>query len=185
MDIELVFKSLVPFGSALLGGYITYSMSRAKEKKEVAKKRLESVFELQKINFKLLGMFNELKTSLYIHAFSDVQTEEYSGKKVTEKVQKCLNELIESNVESLAHAVNMEKGVFELVKKAHDEANVQFKPVTKAENVVIKGMTRIYSEKNISSLDTVYDNIENLQTALMEQEKVYVERYMKKYNKHL
>ncbi|HDX9631846.1 TPA: hypothetical protein ROY30_005616 [Bacillus cereus] len=185
MDIELVLKSLVPFGSALLGGYITYSMSRAKEKKEVAKKQLESVFELQKINFKLLGMFNELKISLHRHAFSDVQTEEYSGKIVADKIQKCLNEWIELNVASLAHAVNMEKGIFELVKKTHDEATVHFMPVTKAENVVIKGMTRIYSEKNISSLETVYDKIEHLQTALMEQEKVYVERYMKKYNKHL
>ncbi len=185
MDIELVLKSLVPFGSALLGGYITYSMSRAKEKKEVAKKQLESIFELQKINFKLLGMFNELKISLQRHAFAHMQMEEYSGKIVTNKIQKCFNELVELNVASLAYAVNMDKGVFDLVKKTHDEVTIQFIPVTKVNNVVINGMSRIYSEENISSLETVYEKIENLQTTLMVQEALYVERYMKKYNKHL
>ncbi|MED1407290.1 hypothetical protein P4U07_32090 [Bacillus mycoides] len=78
MNIELALKDLIPFGSAFLGaltgGYITYSLSKAKEKKETAKKRLESLFELQRINFKLLSSFADLELKLKIYSFSLAKT---------------------------------------------------------------------------------------------------------------
>ncbi|MBJ8039057.1 hypothetical protein JDS78_02095 [Bacillus cereus group sp. N17] len=181
MDIESVLKSLIPLGSALLGGYITYRMNRAKEIKEVAKKQLESLFELQKINFKILGIFNELELKLSVYVSSPVVIEGYDGITVTDKIQKCSDELVELYVVSLAHAIHMKIDEFEFVKQAHDETRNYYLAVTERND----NNSKIYSEKNIMALQAASKKVEILQRSLIEKEKSYVESYMKKYNKNL
>ncbi|MEI4716939.1 hypothetical protein WAG26_16655 [Bacillus cereus] len=55
MNIEdLVSKVLIAIVSALLGWYTTTRIAKAKERKEDARKQLEAVYELQKINYKFM-----------------------------------------------------------------------------------------------------------------------------------
>ncbi|OSX94360.1 hypothetical protein BTJ45_01717 [Bacillus mycoides] len=189
MNIDLALKDLIPFGSALLGagigGTITYKLSTVKEKKEGEKKQLESLFELQKINYKLLSSFNELLGNLSMYIFLPNEQEKFSADEITAMIQKCSDILAEMNVVSLAHAVHMKNDIFEAVKQAHEDTRLLYLRVTEQNIVQDSGRFKMYSEKNVNSLEQASRRIEILQSVLMEKEKEYVERYMKKYNKHL
>ncbi len=189
MNIDLALKDLIPFGSALLGagfgGTITYKLFTVKEKKEGAKKQLESLFELQKINYKLLSSFNELLGNLSMYIFLPNEQEKFSADEITDMIQKCSDNLAEMNVVSLAHAVHMKNGTFDLVKKAHEDTRLFFLKVTVGYTVEDVGYFKIYSQQNVTFLERASKRIERLQRDLMEKEKQYVERYMTKYNKHL
>ncbi|HDR4695205.1 hypothetical protein [Bacillus cereus] len=189
MSIDLALKDLIPFGSTLLGaitgGVITYSLFTVKERKEGAKKQLESLFELQRVNYKLLSSFNELLGKLTMYNFLPNEEEEYSADEITNMIQKCSDNLAELNVVSLAHAVNMKKDIFEFVKQTHEDTRLLFLRVTEQNIVNDSGRFKIYSGQNVAFLERASKRIEILQRDLMENEKQYVERYMKKYNKHL
>lgn len=189
MNIDLALKDLIPFGSALLGagigGTITYGLFTVKERKEGAKKQLESLFELQKINYKLLSSFNELLGKLSMYIFLPNEKEESSADVITKMIQKCSDNLAELNVVSLAHAVHMKNDIFELVKQAHEDTRLLFLKVTEGNTVKDVGYFKIYSQQNVNFLERASKRIAVLQSELMEKEKQYVERYMNKYNKNL
>ncbi|HDV8362670.1 TPA: hypothetical protein RKT18_005566 [Bacillus cereus] len=186
MNIEdLVSKVLIAIVSALLGWYTTTRIAKAKERKEDARKQLEALYELQKINYKLFGSFFELQHKLQIYVSSSVEKEGYSAIIVTDMIKKCSDELAELNVVSLSHAIHMKQSVFDLVRKTHEEARINYLSVTKGNRSTMDGVLKIYSEENVFSLEKVIGNIEILQRNLLEKEKKYVEQYMKKYNKNL
>ncbi|MGG1340166.1 hypothetical protein ABE244_06210 [Bacillus toyonensis] len=184
-----MIKDFIPFGSALLGaltgGFITYNISSAKEKKEGYRKQLESSLELQKINFKLLGIFNELELILDVYVSSQVEIKGYDVITVTDKIQKCSDELAELYVVSLAHAIHMKIEEFEFVKKIHDATRNHYLDVTKRDDEAVINNSKIYSEKNIIALQAASKKIAILQGSIMGKETSYVESYIKKYNKHL
>ncbi|PFM33596.1 hypothetical protein [Bacillus cereus] len=189
MNIDLALKDLIPFGSALLGagigGTITYKLFTVKEKKEGEKKQLESLFELQKINYKLLSSFNELLGNLSMYLFLPNEKEKFGADEITDMIQKCSDILAELNVVSLAHAVHMKNDVFELVKQTHEDTRLLYLKVTEGNTVKDIGDFKIYSQQNVVFLEKVIKRIAILQSDLMEKEKQYVERYMNKYNKNL
>lgn len=189
MNIDLALKDLIPFGSALLGagigGTITYKLFTVKEKKEGEKKQLESLFELQKINYKLLSSFNELLGNLSMYIFLPNDKEKFSADEITDMIQKCSDNLAELNVVSLAHAVHMQNNIFDLVKRAHEDTRLLFLKVTEGNKVKDVGYFKIYSQQNVNFLERSINRIAVLQRDLMEKEKEYVERYMGKYNKNL
>ncbi|WP_367899817.1 hypothetical protein [Bacillus pseudomycoides] len=183
MNIELALKDLIPFGSALVGaltgGYITYSLSRIKEKKETVKKQLESLFELQRINFKLLNSFTDSLMILDKYALLPTEKEDYDVDKVTRRILECSNELAELYVVSLSHAVHINQDIFKLVKKTHDNTRFLFVEIQKSNENVVNGIVRTYSHKNRNALNEAIDNIALLQDTLMQIEEKYVERYIK------
>ncbi|UTG85129.1 hypothetical protein [Bacillus paranthracis] len=189
MNIDLALKDLIPFGTALLGagigGSITYGLFTVKERKEGAKKQLESLFELQKINYKLLSSFNELLGNLSMYIFLPNEQEKFSADEITAMIQKCSDILAEMNVVSLAHAVHMKNDIFEAVKQTHEDTRQLYLKVTEGNTVEGTGYFKIYSQQNVIFLEKVIKRIAILQSDLMEKEKQYVERYMEKYNKHL
>ncbi|MED1060377.1 hypothetical protein [Bacillus mycoides] len=179
MDIESVLKSLIPLGSALLGGYITYRMNRAKEKKEADKKQLESLFELQKINFKLLSSFTDCLMILDKYALLPTEKEDYDMDKVTRRILECSNELAELNVVSLSHAIHINKDIFKLVKETHVETRLLFPGIQKSNPNMVNGVVRTYSFENKNGLNSAIEKIALLQNTLMLMEEKYVERYIK------
>ncbi|PRT19820.1 hypothetical protein [Bacillus wiedmannii] len=189
MNIDLALKDLIPFGSALLGacigGTITYRLFTVKERKEGAKKQLESLFELQKINYKLLSSFNELLGNVSMYILLPNEQEKCSADEITDMIQKCSDNLAEMNVVSLAHAVHMKNDIFELVKQAHEDTRQYYLKVTEGNTVEGAGYFKIYSQQNVIYLEKAIKRIAILQSYLMEEEKQYVEQYMKKYNKYL
>ncbi|MED2186828.1 hypothetical protein [Bacillus wiedmannii] len=189
MNIDLALKDLIPFGSAFfgacIGGTITYKLFTVKEKKEGEKKQLESLFELQKINYKLLSSFNELLGNLSMYIFLPNEKETFSADEITNMIQKCSDNLAELNVVSLAHAVYMKNDIFELVKQAHEDTRLLFLKVTEGNTVKDVGYFKIYSQQNVNFLEKASKRIEILQRDLMGKETQYVERYMNKYNKNL
>ncbi|PEI32374.1 hypothetical protein CN644_23995 [Bacillus wiedmannii] len=189
MNIDLALKDLIPFGSALLGagigGTITYGLFTVKERKEGTKKQLESLFEIQKINYKLLSSFNELLGNVSMYIFLPNEQEKFSADEITDMIQKCSDNLAEMNVVSLAHAVHMKNDMFELVKQAHEDTRQLYLKVTEGNKVESVGYFKIYSQQNVIFLEKAIKRIAILQRELTEKEKQYVEQYMKKYNKYL
>ncbi|NRQ69740.1 hypothetical protein HQK17_16350 [Bacillus cereus] len=185
MNTELLLKILIPLGSTLFGGFITYSLWRVKERKEIAQKQLESLFELQKINFKLLDNFNDLETSLDIYVSSPSVVEPYNQSLVTEKIKQCSSELAEVYVVTLANAVHINSETFEYAKQMHEEARRLFVNVTKSNYTYVNGELRGYTTQNLNTLQKATMKIAQLQDFLMRKESLYVERYINKYNKKL
>lgn len=70
MNIELALKDLLPFGSAMLsavtGGFITYSMSRATQRKEKRLKGLESINELKLLIYEISNDAIDLQGKLEV-----------------------------------------------------------------------------------------------------------------------
>ncbi|WP_257144585.1 hypothetical protein [Bacillus cereus] len=120
-----------------------------------------------------------------MYNFLPNEEEEYSADEITNMIQKCSDNLAELNVVSLAHAVNMKKDIFEFVKQTHEDTRLLFLRVTEQNIVNDGGRFKIYSGQNVAFLEQASKRIEILQRDLMKNEKQYVERYMKKYNKHL
>ncbi|MGF9965963.1 hypothetical protein [Bacillus rhizoplanae] len=128
------WKDFFPFGSAMLGaligGFITYRLTKAKERKEAREKRLESLFELQRLNFKLLRSLTDLEIKLKIYISASPEIEDYNVKVVSNKIHECLDELADSHVVALGNAVHISREVFECINKKHDEIIKLFVPVT-------------------------------------------------------
>lgn len=182
MNIELALKDLIPFGSALVGaltgGCITYGLSRVKEKKETTKKQLESLFELQKINFKLLSSFTDSLMILDRYVLLPTKVEDYDGDKVTRRIVECSDELADLYVASLSHAVHINKDIFKLVKKAHDDTRFLFVEIQKSNINQAWGFVRTYSQENRDALNAAINIIAMLQDKLMQMEVEYVNRYI-------
>ncbi|MGN4944563.1 hypothetical protein [Bacillus cereus group sp. MYBK104-1] len=185
MDTELIMKILIPLGTAILGGLITYCLSKIKENKEIAQKQLESLFELQKINFKLLDNFNELETSLDIYVSSPTVIEPHSQLIVTEKIKKCSSELAEAYVSTLVNAVHINGETFKQAKQVHEEVRLLFVSVTQSNYTNVNGELRGYTAQNLYALQAVTMKIAKLQEYLMEIESSYVDQYINTYNQKI
>lgn len=183
MSIELALKDLIPFGSAFLGaitgGSITYSLSRAKEKKEEIKKRFEAMYEIQSINYKIIGRFKSLEGILQTYILSPVVMEQST---VTDKIQECLNEWAELYVLTLANAVYITEDIFQDTKQVHEDIRRLLLSVINPNITNINGQIRMYTDVNLVALQKATEKISILQDDLMEKEPHLVRHYMKKYN---
>lgn len=181
LDISSL-KDFFPFGSAMLGavtgGCITYSLSRIKEKKEITKKQLESLFELQKINYKLLSSLTDSLMILDRYVLLPKKIEDYDGDKAARRIVECSNELDDLYVASLSHAVHINKDIFKLVKKVHDDTRFLFVEIKRSNIHETRGIVKIYSHENRSALSTAISYISRLQHTLMQMEAEYVNRYI-------
>ncbi|HHK5535006.1 TPA: hypothetical protein ACQUHH_003475 [Bacillus mobilis] len=183
MNTDLVLKILIPLGSTIFGGLITYRFNKVKEKKEIAQKQLESIFELQKINFKLLDSFNDLETSLDIYVSSPTVVEPYSQSIVREKIKKCSSELAEAYVLTLANAAHINSETFKHAKQVHEEVRTSFVSVTRSNYTKVNGELRGYTIQNLNALQAVTMKIAKLLDHIMKIEAPYVEKYINTYNK--
>ncbi|KAA0766382.1 hypothetical protein [Bacillus sp. SH5-2] len=181
LDISSL-KDFFPFGSAMLGaitgGCITYSLSRIKEKKEITKKQLESLFELQKINYKLLSSFTDCLMILDRYVLLPTKIEDYDGDKAARRIVECSNELADLYVASLSHAVHINKDIFKLVKQVHDDTRFLFVKIQKSNINEVRGIVKTYSHENRGALSTAISHITLLQNTLMQMEAEYVNRYI-------
>lgn len=182
--IDLLQKFLVPLVSAVLGGLISYKLLRIKEKKEEATKRLESLYEIQNINYKMLGSFSDLEESLNIYVLSTEIVVPDSQLIVANKIKKCSDELAEFYVLTLANAVYLNEDVFNHAKKTHEDIRFLFLGVIKNNYTTVNGKLKVYTQKNQEFLRQATDKIALFQHALAEEiEPNLVKHYMEKYNK--
>lgn len=182
--MDLGLKELLPFGTtlfgAITGGLITYRLSKLKEKKEAEEKRLESLFELQRIHFKLIRSFTDLQLHLEIYISVLEESEKNSVEVVTNKIIDCSDELMDSRVLSLGKAVHISEEVFEVINTKHDEIRFAFYEITVANENNVNGMKKVYSERNLTALKIAFNHIATLQEYLMKTEKKYSEMYIKR-----
>ncbi|MEZ2325799.1 hypothetical protein R1C46_18490 [Bacillus tropicus] len=184
MDIDLLQKFLVPLVSAIAGGLISYKLSRIKEKKEEAIKRLESLYEIQNINYKMLGSFSDLEQSLNTYVLSTEIVEPHSQLIVTNKIKECSDALAEFYVLTLANAVYLNKGVFNRAKKTHEDIRFLFVNVMKYNYTKTNGKLKVYTQTNLDFLRQATEKIAMFQDTLAEKiEPKLVKHYMEKYNK--
>ncbi len=91
---------------------------------------------------------------------------------------ECSNELADLYVASLSHAVHINKNIFRLVKKAHDDTRFLFVKIQKSNISQARGFVRTYSQENRDALNTAIDKIAMLQDTLMQMQGEYVDRYI-------
>lgn len=182
MNIDLALKDLIPFGSALFGavtgGFITYKITRAKERKEFKIKRLESIFELQKISIEMLNSFSDLKIKLDLYMLHP-EEEAYKLDVIVNKMNKCMSELADSRVRFLGNALHVSKEVYDYVSEKYVKLMNLFMYVVTINRSMSNEIEIAYSKSNGEALDKVINEIGNLQRFLMDQEKKYVELYIK------
>lgn len=184
IDIDLLQKFLVPLVGAIVGGLISYQLLRIKEKKEEAKKRLESLYEIQNINYKMLGSFSDLEQSLNIYVLSTEVVVPDSELIVTNKIKECSDALAEFYVLTLSNAVYLNEEVFNHAKKTHEDIRFLFLGVIKNNYTNANGKLKVYTQKNLDCLRQATDKLAVFQHTLAEKiQPNLVKRYMEKYNK--
>ncbi|XKK19196.1 hypothetical protein HFP67_23790 [Bacillus sp. CB102A.1] len=133
---------------------------------------------MQKINFKLLSSFTDSLMILDRYVLLPTKKEDYDEEKVTSRIVECSNELADLYVASLSHAVHINKDIFKLVKKAHDDTRFLFLKIQKSNISQARGFVRTYSQENRDALNTAIDKIAMLQDTLMQMQEEYVDRYI-------
>ncbi|WP_225990664.1 hypothetical protein [Bacillus luti] len=164
---------------AMVGGGITYWIAKNKERKETKQKQLESLFELQKINFNLVQSIRDLQNMIKNYLSDSVKIEEISIKEVNKKVKECLDELANSRAELLGNAVHLSEDIFNYVSDKHDEIMKKFLFTT------FSGLDTEYEgsyiKEDIENLENVINKMIILQDFLMQKEKLYVKHYLNEY----
>ncbi|MFV8517136.1 hypothetical protein [Bacillus sp. SBS7] len=179
------YKDFFPFGSAMLGactgGFITFMLTRSKDRKERKEKRLNSLFELQQLNFKLIRSLTDLELKLSVYISAQQEIEGYNVETINETVQKCLDELADARVVSLGNAIHINGEVFKAVSVGQAEVMKLFVPVTVQNKFIDNGRLKVYSQDNLIAVQNTFKKIVYLQDMLMQQERKYVNQYINKY----
>lgn len=179
------YKDFFPFFSAILGaitgGTITFMLTKSKEKKERREKRLNSLFELQRLYFKLIRSLLDLELKVSVYISTPQEVEGYSIDAINSMVPNCLDELADVRVASLGNAIHVSEEMFKLVNDGMEEAMLLFVPVTVQKNYIHNGQLKFLSNDNLIAIQNTHKKIAELQMVLMKQEKIYVSNYFNKY----
>lgn len=182
-------KDFIPFGSAMLGavtgGLITFTLSKATQRKEKRLKGLESINELKllvydiamSLNEVTLGLNKEYKKNGIINHGENI--EEHS-----KKVQEFFTSVLVGKWANFyTKSVHINTIVYTETNKTYNELYQSYKEIVdNAEKVSEKGL-EWYVQELQKSLESSDKLIENLSDFLEEKEKVLIKEYMDKYIK--
>ncbi|MCU5085403.1 hypothetical protein OCA23_18885 [Bacillus cereus] len=180
-------KDFFPFGSAILGavtgGFITYKITKAKEKKENHQKRVECILELQA---KLSEMQNEtlafkMETSLLRNKSENFQWSERIHFLKTLKIY--FHEQIIRNREILySLAIHIDKNVFVEVGKTYNEIFDIFAKTNKDKfQGNINEDFEVYLEMVASTMNEIALEINKFTRYLFKKEQEYIKYFLEKY----
>ncbi|MHC2834798.1 hypothetical protein [Bacillus sp. F9_6S_D1_P_5] len=187
MSIELALKDLIPFGSALLGtltgGYITYSISRAKEKKEKRLKGLESINELKLLIYEISNDAIDLQGKLETeYKRNKLFRDDENLKSIIVGIQEFFNNLLIGKwTDFYIKAVYINKEIFIETRTSYRKLlELQRELMRKGINIKEKGL-KLYVEEVLEIVNFSFELLNELGKFLEKKEEKLIEEYMNKY----
>lgn len=187
MSIELALKDLIPFGSALLGtltgGYITYSISRAKEKKEKRLKGLESINELKLLIYEISNDAIDLQGKLETeYKRNKLFGDNENLKSIIVGIQEFFNNLLIGKwTDFYIKAVYINKEIFIETRANYRKLlELQRELMRKGINIKEKGL-KLYVEEVLEIVNFSFELLNELGKFLEKKEEKLIEEYMNKY----
>lgn len=187
MSIELALKDLIPFGSALLGtltgGYITYSISKAKEKKEKRLKGLESINELKLLIYEISNDAIDLQGKLETeYKRNKLFGDDENLKSIIVGIQEFFNNLLIGKwTDFYIKAVYINKEIFIETRTSYRKLlELQRELMRKGINIKEKGL-KLYVEEVLEIVNFSFELLNELGKFLEKKEEKLIEEYMNKY----
>lgn len=187
MSIELALKDLIPFGSALLGtltgGYITYSISKAKEKKEKRLKGLESINELKLLIYEISNDAIDLQGKLETeYKRNKLFGDDENLKSIIVGIQEFFNNLLIGKwTDFYIKAVYINKEIFIETRTSYRKLlELQRELMRKGINIKEKGL-KLYVEEVLEMVNFSFELLNELGKFLEKKEEKLIEEYMNKY----
>ncbi|SCN41646.1 hypothetical protein [Bacillus wiedmannii] len=187
MSIELTLKDLIPFGSALLGtltgGYITYSISKAKEKKEKRLKGLESISELKLLIYEMSNDAIDLQGKLE----AELNRDELFGsdenlKAIVIKTREFFNNLLTGKwTDFYIKAVHINKEVYLETRSKYRKLLDLQGELMRAGISIKKNGVKLYLKEVIDIVNSSFELLSELVSFLEKKEGKLIEEYMIKY----
>ncbi|MGE1126323.1 hypothetical protein [Bacillus wiedmannii] len=187
MSIELTLKDLIPFGSALLGtltgGYITYSISKAKEKKEKRLKGLESISELKLLIYEMSNDAIDLQGKLE----AELNRDELFGsdenlKAIVIKTREFFNNLLTGKwTDFYIKAVHINKEVYLETRSKYIKLLDLQGELMRAGISIKKNGVKLYLKEVIDIVNSSFELLSELGSFLEKKEGKLIEEYMIKY----
>lgn len=188
LDINSL-RDFIPFGSAMLGavtgGFITYSMSRATQRKEKRLKGLQSISELKLLIYEISNDAIDLQGKLEVEYKRDkLFWADESLKSIIVGIQEFFNNLfIGKWTDFYIKAVYINKEVFLETRANYRKLlELQRELMRKGINIKEKGF-KLYVEEVLEIVNFSFDLLNELGKFLEKKEEKLIEEYMNKYIK--
>ncbi|MGG2091933.1 hypothetical protein AB1283_04270 [Bacillus sp. S13(2024)] len=185
MDFELnSLKNFIPFGSAIVGaltgGFVTYRVSKATERRLLREKRLESIFELETTLLKLVDPLKDIQIDILVCRRMEENAKSEQISEIVGKMKSYLGELYKLRPKCYSYAVHISPEVLRELKKIYSSIIEQI--VDRLNNCNVQSsdwMTNEYIKKIEQIAYVLHSFIKFLNT----QQEIYVNKYMTKLSK--
>lgn len=181
LDISSL-KDFIPFGSAMfgamIGGSFTYRISKRTEKREMRKKRLEAIFELESIMIQLIKQSDDMKNRIIL---CDEATENVieAKKELDEYCGVYSKNIIDFQSKCRSLAIYISPIVFNQVTSTFETISERYTFILnirkKSEN------TNLYHKDNIDDMEIIIQELCNLNKFILKISREYSEYFLKTY----
>ncbi|MEC0900966.1 MULTISPECIES: hypothetical protein [Bacillus] len=186
LDINSL-RDFIPFGSAMLGavtgGFITYSMSRATQRKEKRLKGLQSISELKLLIYEISNDAIDLQGKLE----AELKRDELFGsdenlKAIVIKTKEFFNNLLTGKwTDFYIKAVHISKEVFLETRTKYKKLLDLQGELMRAGIKIKKNGVKLYLKEVIDIVNSSFELLSELGAFLEKKEGNLIEEYMNKY----
>ncbi|MGE8013220.1 hypothetical protein [Bacillus mycoides] len=179
-------KDFIPFGSAILGaatgGFITYNLSKATQRRSVEQKRIESIFELKSQVFRFGKRSFDFKCQFedYIKEEHYFDMEKIFGLK--DELKNYFTAIMVGDwINYYSYAIHINSDVFKRTRDTHKQLLSILQPIDFEYGNTDMEDVKCFYTKIKSAIDEIYKIVIEFHAFLETMGELYVESYIEKY----
>lgn len=176
------WKDLLPFGTALfgamIGGIINYKMSKIAQKREMRKKRLEAIFELEGLVIEVIKKSEDMKNQI-IKCDETTENVIEAKKELNAYGSTYAKDLIDFQTKGRSLAIFISREIYKKVTSTFDTISNRYMSIVnlrkKNEN------SNFYSTYNIDDMEIILQELLDLNNDIVNSSKLYSGAYIDEY----